>query len=408
MQQKSGYEYVTTPARIGEIADQASQAAALAVDLEADSLHHYFEKICLIQLGMGEHFYLIDPLTAGDVSALLKVFAAKPLILHGADYDVRMLHREGSAPPEIFDTMSAAQLLGYKELSYAALVEKHFGVKLSKQAQKANWANRPLPQKMLDYAVNDIMYLERLGEVMRAELEAAGRLDWHRQICRSLLRAATKGRRVADPDRQWRVKGWNVLKSQRALAVLRQLWQWRDAEGRRADLPAFKVVNNDILVALATWADAGQIPEDQPKLPRNCVGRRLTSLHQAIGRAMKSAPATWPQRMPPRPAAGSKIEKDLFARLKTARDKAAEELKVEHSILATAAALEAIAVAKPEDAAELARVSGLHKWQVDILAEPLLAALSKPFPVAAKHQRTSPEEQSETAIAREPEDKPVA
>src|SRR3954447_16135965 len=128
--------------------------ARIPIDTEADSLHCYFEKLCLIQISVPGHDLLIDPLAGFPLEPLFQSLAGKELVIHGADYDLRLLRRVGFAGPTlVFDTMIAARLCGITEFSLAALINKYFGVQLAKASQKANWARRPLPPQMADYAV---------------------------------------------------------------------------------------------------------------------------------------------------------------------------------------------------------------------------------------------------------------
>jgi len=155
-------------------------AAWIAVDTEADSLHAYPEKICLIQISTTAGDELIDPLAGINVDALLDALSGHILIMHGADYDLRLMrkHHEFS-PGAIFDTMLAARLLGEKQFGLSSLVEKFLGVKLDKGSQKANWARRPLTERMEEYARKDTHYLKALSDKLKSELQQKGRLSWH-------------------------------------------------------------------------------------------------------------------------------------------------------------------------------------------------------------------------------------
>src|SRR5436190_21329493 len=186
-------------------------AAWIAVDTEADSLHAYPEKVCLIQISTASGDALIDPLARVDLGPLLDALSGHELIMHGADYDLRLLERHHRfVPSSIFDTMLAARLLGLPQFSLGNLVERYLGVKLEKGAQKANWAMRPLTERMERYARNDTHYLRPLEEKLKPELEAKGRLAWHQESCSRLIFDATK-ERPADMDSIWRVKCSHLL-----------------------------------------------------------------------------------------------------------------------------------------------------------------------------------------------------
>src|ERR1051326_6659458 len=201
----------------------------VAVDTEAESLHAYPEKVCLIQISTPSGDELIDPLAPINLGPLLDALSGHELIMHGADYDLRLLEKHHRfIPSAIFDTMLAARLLGLSQFSLSHLVEKYLGVKLEKGAQKANWALRPLTERMERYARNDTHYLKPLADRLKDELQAKGRLAWHAESCARLIVDCTR-ERPADMDSVWRIKGSHLL-GRPALAVLRELWQWRERE----------------------------------------------------------------------------------------------------------------------------------------------------------------------------------
>ena len=184
----------------------------VAVDTEADSLHCYFEKLCLVQMSFGGNDYLVDPLAGFDLSPLAAALAGKEIVLQGADFDLRLMKRSFDfTASKVFDTVVAARLLGLREFSLAALVQRYFGVILSKGSQKANWAQRPLPPQMAEYAMNDTRYLLPLAEKMEAELREKGRWEWFEQSCeRGLAQAAVE--RVRDEEQAWRISGSGTLR----------------------------------------------------------------------------------------------------------------------------------------------------------------------------------------------------
>ena len=254
-------------------------AAWIAVDTEADSLHAYPEKVCLIQITTAAGDELVDPLAAINLDPLLDALNAHTLIVHGADYDLRLLRKHHEfVPSAIYDTMLAARLLGEKQFGLGALVEKFLGVKLEKGSQKANWARRPLTERMEAYARNDTHHLKPLVDKLRAELEAKHRLAWHEESCARLIDECTRPEPV-DHDFVWRVKGSHLL-NRAALAVLRELWQWREREAIAANKPPFFILRHEDLVNLAAAA-AARKPVD-PLVPRHLSERRRASLAEAV------------------------------------------------------------------------------------------------------------------------------
>lgn len=321
--------------------------ARIAVDTEADSLHCYFEKLCLIQISVPGHDLLIDPLASFSLDPLFAAFDGKELIFHGADYDLRLLRRVGFAgPTRIFDTMIAARLCGVAEFSYAALIDRQFGVKLAKSSQKANWARRPLPPEMAEYAVKDTHYLHRLADIFGAELQRLGRWEWFEQSCERAIRA-TETSKERDADDAWRIPGSGVLRG-RTAAILRELWRWRDQEARAIDKPAFHILHNEQLIAAANRIDQGGLVEF-----KHLRGPRLRRFRDAAERALALTRDEWPVfvRNPrPRP---SPDQESRFKALKEKRDAAAVALNLDPSLIAPKATLESLAAQNLDAEAKL-------------------------------------------------------
>ncbi|HTL69772.1 MAG TPA: HRDC domain-containing protein [Candidatus Eisenbacteria bacterium] len=373
--------YVDTPAAVAEAARLTAEAAWSAIDTEADSLHHYVEKLCLVQITIPGEDIVGDPLAA-DLSPMVLPLQSKPLVMHGADFDIRMLKRAyGYFPVEVFDTMLAAQYLGYEKQGYADLVDRHCGVRLSKSSQKADWSKRPLTETMLDYAVNDTRHLHTLRTNMEAELRELGRLEWHRQHCRKLLKtlSAPEEAKGRDPEREWQMKGSKDLKGA-ALTVLREIWYWRDEEARRRDRPSFKVLNSEYLIEIARWAaeNPGGDVGNMPKAPSNVRRELRDALNRVVRRAEAGPPAVWTNA--PRPLERKRWtnedEKRLLL-LKAERQNLGAELKIHPSLIATNAVLEVVACKAPQDREALSALDCLMPWQQEVVAEKFLEITRK-------------------------------
>jgi ribonuclease D len=342
----------------------------VAVDTEADSLHNYFEKVCLIQLSLAGEHYLVDPLAGLDLAGFLQVLAEKPLILHGADYDLRMMRASLGFRPsrEVFDTMIGAQLLGIEQIGLAALIERFFDIAIGKEGQKSDWSRRPLSEKQLRYAVNDTRFLERLAECLGEQLSVHGRTGWHAESCRAMV-LSTGREHARDPDEAWRIKGAGRM-NRRQLAYLRELWLWRDEHARRANVPPFKILVNDQILVLALWTESNSgLPLNQgPKLPRNIDGARLRTLEEAIGRAAAMPQPSWPEIR--RPLRGEPFRSDGKEQLEQLREECAriaKELAIAPSTLAPRAALEAISRQRPRTVEEIMASGSLLRWQAELI-----------------------------------------
>jgi ribonuclease D len=334
-------------------------ATWIALDTEADSLHAYPEKVCLIQISTAAGDRLVDSLAGINLGPLLEALSGHELIMHGADYDVRLLLKHQSfVPSSIFDTMLAARFLGEREFGLGTLVLKHLGVKLEKGPQKANWAMRPLTGRMEQYARNDTHYLKPLEEKLKPELESKGRLAWHAEACARLIQESTQPRMV-DMEMIWRIKGSHLL-GRPALAVLRELWHWRESEAVQSNRPPYFVLSHEAMVRIA--AEASVEHPVKPFLPRHFSERRRAGLNQAIAKGMAVAAGDHPRfpvRTNHRPA---DAERRRFEQLQKKRDAHAAALGLDPTLIASRGTLADLARDWDKHAAEL------MKWQRELLA----------------------------------------
>ena len=350
--------------------ERIGAAERVAVDTEADSLHNYFEKVCLIQLSLGEEHYLVDPLEGLDLSGFLEAMAVKPLILHGGDYDLRMMRASLGfrARREVFDTMIAAQLLGIEQIGLAALIELFLGVTIKKTGQKSDWSRRPLSAQQLSYAVNDTRFLEPLAQYLARELSERDRLEWHVESCRAMVQS-TGHDKSRDPDDAWRISGAGRL-TRRQLAYLRELWHWRDDHARRANQPPFKVFGNQQILELITWAEShpGAPLQQGPKLSRNVRGSLLTTLEEALVRPAGMSQSQWPElRRRERAESPSAECLERFNALRGACARIAKDLGIAASTSAPKAAIEAVALSQPRTVNEIMQRGGLLRWQAELV-----------------------------------------
>jgi len=390
---------IASISQLAELLPQIENVDRVAVDTEADSLHCYREKLCLLQVSLPGRDYVVDPLAgvagpafAGqplqseqrdrisdedrrgwaiqpvqptgcppgaeriDLAPLCAALERKEIVLHGADFDLRLLRRGlNFTAQRLFDTVIAARLLGIREFSLAALVKRYFGVELGKGSQKANWAQRPLPARMLEYAINDTHYLLPLAERLESQLRQCDRIDWLRQSCqRAIDQAAVE--RVRDEDEVWRVRGSASLRG-RAAAVLRALWQWREKEAEAADRPPFHILQNHELLNAAVSFVSEKLPDY-----RHFSSRRRQAFRAAAQSALESRESEWPVS---RRRSGTRPSAEMIARteeLRRRRDRAAMELDLEPSFIAPRSTLGVIA------ADQTRATTLLVPWQRELLA----------------------------------------
>ena len=384
----SSHDVIASEQELADLIRQIRAADRVALDTEADSLHCYREKLCLLQisvpaavilsnvegsrgiaskvalrgsrtsLGMTVQSvcdFIVDPLSNLDLEPLRCALEPIEIVLHAADYDLRMLRRGlNFTASRIFDTVIAARLLGIREFSLGALVKRFFDVELHKHSQKANWALRPLPARMLNYAMDDVHYLLPLAARLEEHLEGVQRHDWFRQSCeRAVDLAAIERERVQ--DELWRIGGAGALDPHTG-AVLRALWQWREAEAEMADRPPFHILQNRELLKAAERFASGDVPDY-----KHFSARRRQTFHEAAKIGLQSPQSEWPvmrRRFGSRPTTEMRRYAD---QLRERRDNVAMELGLEPSFIASRGAIEAIA-ADPMRATSL-----LVPWQRELI-----------------------------------------
>lgn len=353
---------------------QALEPGPVAVDTEADSFHHYREKVCLIQISTGSSNVILDPLAGIDLEPLRAVFEDRGAlkIMHGADYDLRLLDRDFRFKVcGLFDTMIAARLTGERAYGLAALLDQHLGVKIDKTHQLADWSQRPLPDEMVRYAAGDTCHLLALHALLARRLEELGRSTWAEE---EFLRLENVRWTVEadDPERFRKVKGAARLGS-RALAVLSALHLWRDRTARRRDVPVFRVLPDAPLVSMAHSPPSsfGELAEVRGLPRRLARGHAAREILERVGEALAVPEADLPEVRPGRarrqPPPASKALKALRAK----RDDLAAAIGIEGSIIASRATLEAV-VARVDSGEDWRALPELRQWQIGILA-PLVA-----------------------------------
>ncbi len=327
----------------------------VALDTEADSLHAYPEKLCLLQVSTEGADDLIDPLSDNlELDPVWAELKGRELIFHGADYDLRLLRKDFDySPCSVFDTMIAARLIGCEKFGLANLVEQFLGVALEKGPQKANWARRPLTERMEEYARNDTKFLKPLSDLLRAELKAKGRLEWHTESCDRLLRDCSQPVE-ADPETIWRIKGSPKL-SRRGLAVLREVWKWRESEARAANRPLFHIMSPKGMLVLCDAA-AEESPVQEWISPR-FSSRRRKALDSAIQRGVELPENQLPRHIRTKGKRMTAAQKQKVIDLQAIRDRRAAELEIDPTLIASRATLTALAT--DWDAA----TQSMMKWQ---------------------------------------------
>ncbi len=279
------------------------------------------------------------------------------MILHGGDYDLRLLKRTYDYEPDrLFDTMIASRLLGETQFGLGHLVEKFLEIKLEKGPQKMNWAQRPVTARMEEYARNDTRHLKPLSELLRRELRKHGRLGWMEESCRQLIRDCSVVR-APDPD-AWRLKGSDHL-TDRGRAILREVWHWREEEAIAANRPPFFVLSHDDMVRLAS--DASRMPLEELRLSGRFSARRREALLDAVEDGQRLPESQLPKRKPREFNHPNAAMLRRFHALKKKRDDAAAKHGIDPTLIAPKADL--LELAKDPETGN----GHMMGWQLELL-----------------------------------------
>lgn len=373
-------ELIRSSTGVREVAEVLAEVRLFAADTEAAGYHRYHDRICLLQLSTREQTFLVDTLAVEELAELAPLFASRDheVILHDADYDLRLLARDfGIQVGGLFDTKLAAQLLGEPAIGLGALVEKYVGLKLDKKHQRADWAQRPLPADMLAYAAEDTRHLPALRDRLKEALEQAGRLHWAEEEF-ALREAARWENGADDPDSYLRLKNTRDL-APRQLAALRELYEWREEIARRRDVATFRVVGNEVLIAIARALPRGARQLARVEGVPSSIGDRYgEEMSGAVARALALPESQLPirERPPRRPPPDPEFEEQV-ERLKRARDEAASRLGLDRGFLMPRQQLEAVARLRPVTEGAMMDVPDMRRWQVEALGARLLEALKR-------------------------------
>jgi ribonuclease D len=362
--------WIRTAAQLGELVDGLAGCRAIGFDTEADSLHHYTEKVCLLQLtAFGGDSWLVDPLALRDLAPLAPLFADATVlkVVHGGDNDVTSMRRDfGFVFRTMFDTAIAARLLGDTEVGLQALVRDQLGVELSKGSQRDDWSKRPLTPKQEAYALADVEHLMALATGLTRRLAASSRTEWAREEFAALA-SLPPGEKRTGPDEFRRIKGSARL-SPRQQAVLRELYLWREARALAADRPPFKIVGAEILLAMAEHVPTNidDVARALASFPRQAG--ELETVFAAITLGLALPEHELPSREPGERTQLSAAARRRIEALRAWRAEQATRSRLEQRLI------DRLALAGPQTLAELAAIDGVRQWRVAEWGSALLAA----------------------------------
>ncbi len=368
---------IEEPDDFTELLDRLRVELLVAVDTEAASFHRHRDRVYLLQLSSRTETWLVDPLAVSGLPGFGALLADPGIefVFHDADYDLRLLgHEFGFRAARLFDTRVAAQFLNEPGIGLAALLEKHFGVRLDKQYQRADWSLRPLTQPMLRYAATDTEHLPALRDLLRERLLELGRLSWVEEEC-ELLTLVRWPEPEAPETQALGVKGARAL-TPRALAIFRELYVWRAETADALDRAAFRILGNETMFALAEHPPQDLAALAQTRgIGRDTLERRGKEILAAVRRGLALPDAELPRyARPPRHRPDPAFERRL-EQLKTLRTHLAEQYELPPGVLCPNWLLEAIARATPKNLDELRQVEGIRRWQIQEFSNELLGQL---------------------------------
>ncbi len=360
----SDFDVVDTRSGLQHLVEKLQTKPEIAVDLEADSMYHYREKVCLIQLAADHITAVVDPLKIDDLSLMKPLFSNRRIrkVFHGADYDVRSLYRDFQITiHNLFDTQLASRFLGYPETGLDALLQQIFSISLDKKFQRKDWSRRPLPEDMLAYAAEDVRYLITLARQLEAELKDKGRLGWvlEESALLSKVRSLTN-----DGDPLFlHVKGAGGLPRQ-SLAVLEAMLHYRKQVAELQDRPLFRVISNKSLLQLAldkptTVEQLKRTGTLNPKQISQHGQQLVAAIRQAVELPRSKMPR-YPYQRPPRVSTATAARITLLKRWRTRRSK---QLNMDPSLICSKALISAIAVTRPRDIEDLTSLRNMRVWQ---------------------------------------------
>jgi ribonuclease D len=368
-------KYIKTDAALRKLVMSLEDEPLIAFDTESNSMHAYQERVCLIQMSTRTQDYIIDPLMINQSEPLGRLFESPRIevIFHAAEYDLMCLKRDfGFTFRNLFDTMLAARICGLEAVGLGSMLAEYANVRLDKSHQRDNWGKRPLPKSSVRYAQMDTHYLPMLRDMLYDKLDANGRLDEAHELFTELCDLPAAEPRLFDEHEFWNIGRPNRLKRAQ-LKILREVVSERDAIARQRDRPPYKVMTNDVLIALAR-----QAPRNVPELKRikgfsaRQVRRYGKRMLKAVARGKQTEDLPPP---PPRQSADPLIA-DRYAILHNWRKERARERGVESDIIISKHTLWNIAQHAPKQVDDLRQIRGIGPWRLDTYGEEILHVLN--------------------------------
>ena len=296
------YQNITTDVQLQDYCRELAGCDSIAIDTEFVSEHTYRPELCLIQVSAGGRLAVIDPQTVHDLQPFWQVVAngSHETIVHAGRGEMEFcLHSVERLPTRLFDVQIAAGLVGIEyPAGYGTLITKLLGESSQKHETRTDWRRRPLSQRQVEYALEDAYYLPLIRDKLVAKLTELGRLGWMQEE----MNTWQEGMHRAMSSERWRRVSGNSGLDHRSLAVVRELWKWRETEARRRDQPVRRVLRDDLIIELAKrqTADVKRIRALRG-MERGDLTHRLGDLAACIEQALALPEEQCPPRTPREP-----------------------------------------------------------------------------------------------------------
>jgi len=370
------YKFIESEAELTSVCDSLLKEKIIGVDLEADSMHCFKEKVCLIQIASATEAFLVDPFEIKKIPSFLHVLESKDVVkvFHGADFDIRSIDRDYQAKVNnLFDTEIACRFLGIKERGLAALLKRNFNLNIDKKFQKADWSRRPFKQDMIEYSVGDVSHLVELHGIIHGQLVERKRLSWAKEEFEIQEQVRYENNHVLPLFKKFKGAG---KMDNRSLAVLENLLQLRLTIAQKKDQPLFKIFSNPSLMTMAFEKPASI----DRMLKIRALTRRQADMYgtlccdaivAAINLEHKDLPS-YPKTR--RPRKDPRVQKRID-NLKKMREKLSISLGMEPGLLLNNAAIGLIAFENPASTKDLVKLESIRNWQVEAMGESILTTL---------------------------------
>ncbi len=366
---------VTSPTQLKLLVADLKQAGRLALDTESNSMYAYHYQICLIQISTEDQDYIIDTLTLRELGPLGDLLGQDEIevTMHAAENDILLLNKDfGWTFGRIFDTLWAARILGWQHPGLASILKEQFGVTLDKKMQRTDWGKRPLTPRQLSYARLDTHFLLPLRDRLEQSLREAGRWDEAQEVFSELRQIRWREREAPS---FWRISGARDMTPTQQ-AVLKALFDWRERRASQRDVPPYRIIRNEMLVALAQ-----KMPETEaqmraiPGFPRRFPPHLARKLLDVIRKGKRAKPPQYPLRN-----GGLRPDDETLARYEALRHWRTEKARargVDPDVVMTNDKLMAIARAAPADMVDLDALGILGEWRLGAYGQDILAAMKK-------------------------------